>query len=297
MSFGCSIFLLIFALDEPPHPTRPASRASRDVTSHRSSTPTPRPTTPIRAMDSPHHSRSTSQHSSERRPMGPRSPSPLPPKSPLLLPSEMPDADMTLEKTLVDVTQPSTPIRTESVTSSYRRSNRQPFLPTGNTDVTQKHSTSAVPSSIEPLSIKKKTSVRTSTTLGSPTSGRKTFTRNSPLNRASARIASPRRVSPQVRTVRTTAHHSGKSADAERIIRLAQTTKEDVRMFSPSLSVYVLKALQIESSHRAVKRIRLELDGFQSNAPRSGPEDHWRPSSPVKGLPRTPQRGIPVGVT
>jgi hypothetical protein len=225
--------------DEPPHPLRPASRASgtfRDAASYRSTTPTPRPSTPTRSMDSTRHVRSTSQHSSERRPMGPRAPSPLPPKSPLLLPSELPDADLPLEQTLVNVTQPSTPTRTDSVTSPYRRGNRQPLVPTGNTDPTPKHSANgAVPSSIEPLSIKKKTSLRTNASAGSPTQGRKVYTRNSPLNRASSRIASPRRVSPQVRSARTvaTARHSSKSADAERIKHLAQTTKEDVRILCP----------------------------------------------------------------
>lgn len=46
----------------------------------------------------------------------------------------------------------------------------------------------------------------------------------------------------------------------------------------------------MNSSYRAMKRIRLELDSFQSHATHSGTDDHWRPSSPVKGLPRTPQR-------
>jgi len=177
------------------------------------------------------HTRSTSQHSSERRPMGPRSPSPLPPKSPLLLPSELPNADIILEKTLVDVTEPSTPSRI-----------RQPLLPTGNTEATPKNSINgAVAPSIEPLSIKKKTSVRASATTGSPMPGPKTFSRNSPLSRTSARITSPRRVSPQVRTTRAaiTVHHSSKPVDAERIIHLAQTTKEDVRLhFHNQICIY-----------------------------------------------------------
>ena len=57
------------------------------------------------------------------------------------------------------------------------------------------------------------------------------------------------------------------------------------------------KVFQIESSRRAVKRIRLELDSFQSNSTCSGPEDHWRSSSPVKGVPLTPQRSAPVIVS
>ena len=195
----------------------------------RSTTPTPRSTTPI-SIDLTHHSRSTSQHSSERRPMGPRAPSPLPPKSPLLLPSEMPDIDMALDKTLVNVTQPSTPFKSESV-PPHQRSNRLPLLPTGNTDNTPKHAANgAMPSNIEPLSIKKKTSIRSTATTGSPTPARKTFTRNSPLSRASSRIVSPRRVSPQVRSVRTggSTCRSGMSAEVERIVQVAQATKEDV---------------------------------------------------------------------
>ena len=219
--------------DEPPHPIRPASRASRDTASRRSTTPTPRAPTPI---ESPFQARSTSQHSSERRPMGPRAPSPLPPKSPLLLPSEIPDADMSLENIHINVSQPLTHPRSENVILLHSRNNRQPFQPTGNTDATPKHPASgAVPPSTEPLSIKKKVSVRTNASAGSPTPIRKTFTRNSPLNRASARITSPRRISPQVKAVRTIAitHRSSKSADTERMIQLAQTTKEDVRTHGP----------------------------------------------------------------
>lgn len=220
------------------------------ASSFRSTTPTPRSTTPSRDRDrdSQHRSRSNSQHSSERRPFGPRAPSPMPPKSPLLLPSEMKnvdaDADVMLEQTQtqipsVNVTpqpRPSTP-KLESVLSPFRRSNHQPTMPMpmGIIDSIPKPSTSgaAQQPSIEPLSIKKKTSVRSAGAHGSPIPARK-MTRNSPLTRSSAKIGlSPRRVSPQVRHVRTAGttahhHHFGKTIDVDRIVHLAQTTKEDV---------------------------------------------------------------------
>lgn len=175
-------------------------------------------------MDSPLRPRSNSQHSSERRPLGPRPPSPLPP---LLLPSEMQDDDLTLERTLVNVTQPSTP-NPESVMSPFRRSNHQPIMSIGIMDSTPKLPTNgAMPSSIEPLSIKKKASIR-SAVHGSPTPSRKP--RNAPLARTSSRIGSLRRVSSQLRNVRAASvQHSGKTADADRIFLVAQTTKEDVR--------------------------------------------------------------------
>jgi hypothetical protein len=47
---------------------------------------------------------------------------------------------------------------------------------------------------------------------------------------------------------------------------------------------------QVESSHRAIKRMRLEIDGLRSEC---GPDEIVRPASPSKAL-RTPQRGAPM---
>ena len=234
------LFLTTADLEEPPHPVRPASRASRDSNSHRSTTPRPESTTPTKGSESPlGQPRSTSQHLSERRPIGPRSPSPLPPKSPFMRPHavELPsmDVDLALEATLVNITQPSvTPSRNHHTPSQLPRSKRQPFLPTGNTDATPKVvNGTSVPPSIQPLSIKKKTSVRSST-VGTPSPVRKTHMRNSPLSRTGMRITSPRRVSPQVRSTRTTvsSHSSVRSDVAERVIQQLQTSRDDVRIKS-----------------------------------------------------------------
>lgn len=216
--------ILITSIEEPPQPTRSRHHSSTDTSGHRS--PISRPITPSLSQDSSRHSRSTSQHSAERRPLGPRSPSPLPPDSPLVLQSnKLPDIQTTLERTLVSGTQPSTPHGPHNTALPFGRSNRQPTIPVGATDLTPKPSiSSAATPNIEPLSIKKKTSVRAPAN-GSPTPARKSFTRSSPFSRATARI-SPRRVSPQIRSLRATTGVS--NSDAERTLNLVQTTKEDV---------------------------------------------------------------------
>lgn len=147
----------------------------------------------------------------------------------MLLPSEMMEVDLPLESALLNTTHPSTPPRTENAVPSFGHPSRLPLMPTGNMDSTPKPTNSTVPPGTEPLSIKKKTSLRSNAN-GSPNLSRKSYIRNSPLSRTSARIVSPRRVSPQIRTSRMTVagHHAGKSADAERILQLVETTKEDV---------------------------------------------------------------------
>ncbi|KAG5653030.1 hypothetical protein H0H81_002652 [Sphagnurus paluster] len=173
--------------EEPPLPARPLSRASRDSNSLRSTTPHPESTTPTKSLGSPvQPSRTPSQHSQDRRPLGPRSPSPLPPaKTPpaqpfLSLPSM---DDNTAEDTTFHAPQASTaPPRHYSIPSSIPRSKRQPLFPTGNTDITPKFAPVApAPTAIEPLSIKKKSSVRSNaSTLASPTpieSSRRTIKR------------------------------------------------------------------------------------------------------------------------
>lgn len=214
-------------VDEPPRSGRPSSRTSKDTPNFRSTAATPRPTTPLREMESPRPSRPSSMHSTERRPLGPRSPSPLPPRSTLMLPSEIPDTGMTLEGTLVNLTQSSTLSRSDSVTSSRRQSNRPPLLPTGNTEMTPKPSSEGNASGTEPLSIKKKTSGRSSE---SSTYTRKTFTRNSPLSRTSAKVISPRRVSPQIRNTHARISNKlvGNAPEVDQLLQLATTTKEDV---------------------------------------------------------------------
>ena len=209
---------------------RPASRISGEI-SIRSTTP--RPTSPAALEDSPpRQSRALSENPSERRPIGPRSPSPLPPQnSESHLPYRvLPSMDDNFESE----SNPHLPSLSSSdhhskPVSNIPRSKRQPFFPTGNTD-TPKPSASqcltSAPTPIEPLSIKKKGSIRPSAILpGSPTPARRS--RNSPLNRNFQRLVSPRRVSPQIRKSKPVPS-SYKTEDFERVQHLSVSTKQDV---------------------------------------------------------------------
>ncbi|KAH7914399.1 hypothetical protein BJ138DRAFT_1143943 [Hygrophoropsis aurantiaca] len=263
---------------------RPTSRAStvRDGGSQRSTTPRPSSPSPSR--------RSTSQHSSDPRRFGPRAPSPLPFKSPVLsstqndLPSM--DEDLALEAmqnhTLQVLDPPTFSDRTDTTPSPLPRSKRQPFVPTGNMESTPRpsgHDVASVSSSVEPLSIKKKTSTRSGHSSYTPT--RKSYTKSSPLFRTSARIVSPRKVSPQF--IPTRSHHPSRGVNGERTDQLLQaaiSTKED-----------------IESSHRAIKRMKIDLDTLRSNIQSSSNHEHLRSPSPDKSLARTPQRTNPAPIT
>ncbi|KAG6911239.1 hypothetical protein DXG01_003106 [Tephrocybe rancida] len=277
-------------LEDPPQPIRPLSRASRDSSSQRTTTPRPESTTPTKALlESPTRpSRSPSLQSTERRPLGPRSPSPLPPlRTPtaqphLCLPSMDDDAvvDETHPEpsTSSNLPRPSVTLSRQAGSTNIPRSKRQPFYPTENTDTTPKAGASVAPSpapTIEPLSIKKKTSVRSNgSVIASPTPVRRTFTRNSPLARSPSRVISPpRRGSPQVGKRKLHAVSSGSQGNTsevtDRMLQLSQTTIED-----------------IESSRRTIKRIKLQVDDLCSS---NGEGMHTRPSSPDKEL-RTPQR-------
>jgi len=188
------------------------------------------------------------------------------------------DGDVTLEATLINVTQvPVTPVR-----SPLPRSRRQPFEPTGNFDSTPKAATAdvpKVPGSVEPLSIKKRTSVRTNATT-SPTLAKKSHiaTRGSPKNKSTAQSGSPRKTTTQTRSSRipvsqgVTQLSSATAEDAARLIRLFETTKEDV-----------------ESSRRSIKRIRLETEKLRSGISTMGTPEEDRPASPFKGF-RNPMR-------
>lgn len=230
------IIMTIFPAEEPPNPVRPASRISGEMVTRST---TPRPISPTALVDSPpRQSRPLSHNPSERRLIGPRSPSPLPPQNPEshVLPSM--DDDFELESNR----QPppsSVSARHSNPVSNIPRSKRQPFFPTANTD-TPKPSTSnsliSNPTPIEPLSIKKKGSVRASAiSPGSPTPGKRFNVRNSPLNRNFQRIVSPRRVSPQIRRPKSVSC-SYKTEDLEHIQHLMVSTKEDV---SKSCSAFI----------------------------------------------------------
>jgi hypothetical protein len=211
------------------------------------------------------------------------------------------DVDLALEAVANSSQLPATPFRRHGIPTPIPRSKRQPFYPTGNRDNTPKPvNGSAPPSSVEPLSIKKKTSVRatmTTTSTGSPTPARKAYTRNSPLSRTSARIVSPKRTSPQVRSTRMmqSTHHSPKHESTERIMQLAQTTKEDVRFSLGFPRKCSLIKYQVESSCRAVKRIKLEINYLHPSNLQGSEDEQSRPPSPDKGA-RTPQRTTPAMV-
>ncbi|KAF5358949.1 hypothetical protein D9758_004743 [Tetrapyrgos nigripes] len=256
--------------EENPFSLRPPSRASNSTSQCTiradARSPSPRP-------------RSLSRDPLERRPLGPRSPSPLPPSrsprppSPVELPSM--DASDELTAEISSIVSPS--IQPSRPSTGIPRSKRQPLHPTGN-QATPRAGPSGVTSPVvEPLSIKKKTSLRDQTVTSTPVrkSGRNSLSRT-PGNK----VMSHRRVSPQVRAGKSLASSASTSGspsrvagDLDKVVRLVQTTKED-----------------IESSNRSVKRIKLEVNRQRSA---DVERDISRPSSPVKGL-RTPQRDTPM---
>ncbi|KAJ3506741.1 hypothetical protein NLJ89_g6700 [Agrocybe chaxingu] len=241
----------------------------------------------------PRASSSLEQPSWDRRPTGPRSPSPLPPKSPR---SRRSDADLpSMDDDLAMESRPDQPLSSSLPPTSHvipasaiPRSMRQPFFPTGNPDSTPKPSTmnsslsSVTP--VEPLSIKKKTSVRSSgLPPGSPTPARRSHMKNSSLSRSLNRVVSPRKVSPQMKKHKTTPSSGAFGTEIfEEVQHLCVSTKED-----------------IESSRRSIKRIKIETDAFKP--PTQGSigsieELYARPSSPEK-ISRIPPPQASVAMT
>lgn len=198
------------------------------------------------------------------------------------------DLDLALESAITDMTNiPVTPTRKNS-SSSIPRSKRQPFEPMGNTDATPKAvpPASGIPRPVEPLAIKKRNIVRSS-----PGQGRRGSIRNSPLSKPVGKGMSPKRASPRVGRIMQPAkanpvpptplppavEQAWKNDDLDKLIKLAESTKVD-----------------IESSKRAVKRIKLEFDQLKSTASNvhTPVEDNPRPESPISPLKRatrTPQ--------
>ena len=236
------------ALPEPP---LEHDYESHRTTSTRSTTPTVRAQSPVGSPE--RHGRSLSRNSSDqsdRRPLGPRSPSPLPPASPSQAANQLPALDTELEMTLVNAPFPTTPTRSSHQT--YRktpipRSKRQPFEPTSvpNTDTTPKASAESAepakpPSIIEPLSIKKRSSVRTNSSIptlsagsGSPGSSKKgsLMRRPSPIGK-SAFATVTRRVSGQRTTKPLKLSDDLDANQLElKLKRSIDGTKADVRAF------------------------------------------------------------------
>lgn len=152
------------------------------------------------------------------------------------------DLELALDSAITDMTNiPVTPTRKSSA-SSIPRSKRQPFEPMGNTDATPKAVplASGIPRPVEPLAIKKKTSVRSS-----PGQVRRSSARNSPLSKPVGKGMSPKRASPRVTKIAQPAKASPvpatplpavveqafKHDDLDKLIRLAESTKIDVGPF------------------------------------------------------------------
>lgn len=165
--------------------------------------------------------RSLSRHSVER-PMGPRTPSPLPPPS-HLLPSAFISSDSEAEETPPPVPQPS--VRPTGIP----RSKRQPFHPTGNTEMTPRPvaTNSTGGSSVEPLSIKKKTTSR-SESGATPAVVRRS--QGSPLNRAQPR-ATPSFTRPEPPTSETNTPFDNihEHVMPDQLLQTSRATKFDVR--------------------------------------------------------------------
>lgn len=207
-----------YNVDDPPRSLRPTSRAST-AASQRSTTPRLTSTSPGRGTGRP------------RSRFGPRSISPLPPKSPTSTPPDLPsmDDELALEAHIaledhIDSFQDDSSSIEDDAPSPLPRSRRQPFITSGNMDSTPRQSSSTT-GSVEPLSIKKKPSTRSSTY----TPSRKSYTRISPLSKSTARIVSPRKVSPQIRIARVAHVHSPQVDHADELLRISLSTKDDVR--------------------------------------------------------------------
>ncbi|TCD67500.1 hypothetical protein EIP91_012305 [Steccherinum ochraceum] len=240
--------------EEEPQPARPASRASK------------------MSRDLPELPDGQS----------PRSPSPLPP-APLSIDtnfSREPEEDEDVEMDDIVPDMPETPRRGRDGGSPLPRSKRQPFELVSNTDTTPKATggTGEETPIVEPLSIKKKTSVRTN---GSPPTRRSyQVQRSSPLLKPTNRLtSSERRNGAQTRQSRipvpssiASSSHASSSKEieeAEQLLTTYESTRED-----------------LDSAYRAVKRIKLEVEQARSSVPTpvSPGGDFSRPSSPVKGL-------------
>lgn len=169
------------------------------------------------------------------------------------------EMELAIEATLLNIQQPSTPVRATSPVG--RPLPQQPSIVLPHTP---QRSNSR---QIEPLSIKKKDSMN-----DGPVRTPKAFSKTSPLMKG--RIVSPRRVSPLIRHTRTKL--STAMVDEERIIRLHQSVQEDV-----------------EGSRLAVKRVKMGAEQLRTSLAH-GSEGEESPLSQLpstpRGMPRTPQR-------
>ncbi|KAF9226615.1 hypothetical protein BS17DRAFT_775896 [Gyrodon lividus] len=269
----------IYEEDHPP-PLRPTSRAStvRDNATHRSSDSRHVSRSPARGL-LPVLPHPDTQQPVEPRRFGPRSPSPLPPTSPATVAQrELSPMDVETVMELETFQHPEQSTCDNGSPSPLPRSKRQPFTPSGQVESTPKaaNSTPTPFSNIEPLSIKKKSSTR---------SGHNPYTparkyRMSPLSKTSARVISPRKVSPQTSKIpRPTWSSHSATEHVDNLLQLMASSRDE-----------------IGSSHRAVKRMKPDLEELWSNSI-SSPVGLWGPPSPDKSLARTLQKTDPPSIT
>ncbi|KAL1747651.1 hypothetical protein HDZ31DRAFT_60984 [Schizophyllum fasciatum] len=275
--------------EEPPQPFRPLSRASRDNRSILSKpeseltvTEAPLLRPDSRLSDRPRGPRSPSPRPPSRSPE-PRMRTPEPPRTRTPEPSTapiLPSFDEELERDTFAAPLPTrTPSRQSSQTPmGLTRSTRVPFFPTRSSDATPRAPSlvSQPTGSVEPLSIKKKASTSASSVSSSLSSSPVRRSRMSPT-KSFTRDDLPRVASPLPLTngfgKASKARLRDTSPDADRLMRLAESTRED-----------------IDSARRVVKRIKLEVDNLRTVGEATPGS---RPSSPDKTL-RTPQRTTPM---
>ncbi|PCH40917.1 hypothetical protein WOLCODRAFT_137069 [Wolfiporia cocos MD-104 SS10] len=249
--------------EEDPSTSRPFSRAG---TSARGTSPAP---------SSP-DSRSRSRNSERSRPAGPRSPSPLPPsRSPSIFSMDPPlgQNELGLDTNLVNLPQtPAVP------RAQIPRSKRQPFV-----DATPRPSRTDSQSSgsVKPLSIKKSSGRARADTSPSRRSARTVRSSSRKSKAASADSGRPSKQgsSSRIAMYQGPALQLVSQDDVLRLVRHVEATKED-----------------IESSRRAVKRIRLEGDKLRTlvaSMPFS--DESERPGTPFnRGLRPTQLTAAPL---
>ncbi|EJD01616.1 uncharacterized protein FOMMEDRAFT_126677 [Fomitiporia mediterranea MF3/22] len=277
--------------EEPPLPTtRPVSRASRrlnSVSDHgrrsrsrqstspqltaRSVTPTPGP-----GYESPRKGRAESFTSNrERRPIGPRAPSPSPfaPTSPTRMSPERPRTpeDEELLENTFDDQEMFTSTMIHEATSRIPRSNRQPYVPLQSTPKGKSTNATDETPGIVPLSIKKKA-------LPTP-SARRPFVKDSPLTNPNSRIGDNHAALQRMDSCNSVSEADVSSmkedlAFSRDLVRVAETTRED-----------------LESSHRALKRIKLEVNALPARITQDSPKaPDLRSKTPSRGLVPTSSR-------
>lgn len=111
-----------------------------------------------------------------------------------------------------------------------------------------------------------------------------------------SKIAQPARTNPVLATpLPAVVEQAWKNDDLDKLIKLAEFTKLDVSPSDHSNAAdFLTLSVQIESSKRAVKRIKLEFDQLKTSASKvhSPSEDSTHPdspTSPIKRATRTPQ--------